>query len=71
MDSILTQESRNQFIKQWSCWEWGIWYWLNPQGFKEFLETGDGNAINLPGTSKPQVTQDMEKLRSIDDSYWN
>jgi hypothetical protein len=41
------------FDPEWGFEQWGIFYWLNPSGVREFLRTGDGNAINKPGTYKP------------------
>jgi TP53 regulating kinase-like protein len=41
------------WMQEWSLEEWGIWYWLNPEGFAEFLKTKDGDTINYPGTPKP------------------
>jgi predicted Ser/Thr protein kinase len=36
----------NEFMKEWSLENWGIYYWLNSKGFKMFIETDDSSFIN-------------------------
>lgn len=36
----------NEFMKEWSLKNWGIYYWLNSKGFKMFIETNDSSFIN-------------------------
>ncbi|MAT56537.1 MAG: hypothetical protein CMF23_01035 [Ignavibacteriae bacterium] len=36
----------NEFMKEWSLENWGIYYWLNSKGFKMFIETNDSSFIN-------------------------
>jgi predicted Ser/Thr protein kinase len=36
----------NEFMKEWSLKNWGIYYWLNSKGFKMFIETSDSSFIN-------------------------
>lgn len=43
----------NPFEEEWSFESWGIYYWLNPSGMQQFLETKNGDFINKPGTVKP------------------
>ncbi|GAB4169249.1 MAG: hypothetical protein Kow00108_02810 [Calditrichia bacterium] len=43
----------NGYEEQWDFESWGIYYWLNHEGFSEFLKTGDANFINQPGTPYP------------------
>jgi hypothetical protein len=37
----------NLFDPEWSLKNWGIYYWANTDGFKEFLVSGDASKINL------------------------
>lgn len=43
----------NGYDPEWDFPNWGLYYWLNQTGMKQFLETGDHTAINLDGTGKP------------------
>ncbi len=43
----------NRFEQEWCFEDWGIYYWLNPKGVSQFLETKNGDFINKPGTVKP------------------
>lgn len=36
----------NLFDKKWSLENWGIYYWANSEGFKNFLKTGNPKFIN-------------------------
>jgi predicted Ser/Thr protein kinase len=38
---------------EWDFAHWGIFYWLNPEGMRQFLATGDDRHINKPGQPKP------------------
>lgn len=43
----------NVYEPEWDFPNWGLFYWLNQTGMKQFLETGDHTVINLSGTGKP------------------
>ncbi len=43
----------NKYSDEWNFENWGIYYWLNNSGMKEFLETGNHMAINLENSGKP------------------
>jgi len=58
----------NHFDEEWSFENWGIYYWLNPEGVKNFLQTRNGDFINKPGTVKPY--DDKEK-RILRDAFLN
>ncbi|NUQ80983.1 MAG: hypothetical protein HUU10_05160 [Bacteroidetes bacterium] len=51
----------NGYDPEWDFVNWGIYYWVNQQGMKKFLETGDHTAINLNGTGKP-ITNQLENV---------
>ena len=36
----------NPYTEQWNFRNWGIYYWLNGEGFKKFLATNDAKYIN-------------------------
>lgn len=36
----------NPYLSEWNLVNWGIFYWANPDGMKNFLETGNAGAIN-------------------------
>ena len=36
----------NQFDPKWSLNNWGIYYWANQEGFKEYLQTGSALKLN-------------------------
>jgi TP53 regulating kinase-like protein len=36
----------NPYTEQWNFRNWGIYYWLNGEGFKKFLATNDAGYIN-------------------------
>jgi hypothetical protein len=36
----------NPYDENWNLENWGIYYWVNQDGMKKFLETGDGKFIN-------------------------
>lgn len=43
----------NPWSDEYNFRNWGIWYWLNREGFNTFTLSGDASAINHPGTGKP------------------
>jgi len=45
----------NLFSEEWSFLNWGIYYWLNHEGFSNFLATQKSEYINLPNSGKPIV----------------
>ena len=36
----------NKFMEEWSLENWGIYYWANTAGFKDYLSTGSALALN-------------------------
>ncbi|NCC72382.1 MAG: hypothetical protein EOM06_03215 [Sphingobacteriia bacterium] len=36
----------NSYSEEWNLQNWGLYYWVNQQGMKKFIETGDASAIN-------------------------
>ncbi|NPV38578.1 MAG: hypothetical protein HPY78_04835 [Brevinematales bacterium] len=47
---------------------WGIYYWLNHEGFREFAQTQNPDFINVPHTGIPikteAIIQQRERLLS-------
>lgn len=54
----------NPYSDEYNFRNWGIYYWLNQQGFSSFLESGDASYINQPGTGKPLVTDLLENMKN-------
>lgn len=55
----------NTYTEEWDFEHWGIYYWLNSAGMKEFLSTSDPRAINIDGTGKPVQLPFEEEARSV------
>jgi len=36
----------NPYHEDWNLENWGLFYWINNEGMKKFLDTGDASAIN-------------------------
>ncbi len=53
----------NPYSQEWDYINWGIYYWLNGKGFRQFLETNDSSYINQKGTGIPIKNEEMNKLR--------
>ncbi len=41
------------YLEEWDFTNWGIFYWLNNDGIRQFLEEERAELINKPGTYKP------------------
>lgn len=54
----------NPFSEEWSFWNWGIYYWLNHEGFSNYLETQQPEYINLPNSGKPIVNELLLKRKA-------
>ncbi len=50
----------NPFSQKWDFWNWGVYYWLNTDGMKAFLETGDPKHINITADSGCPIKTGME-----------
>ena len=53
----------NSYSEEWNFTNWGIFYWLNPEGFKRFIETNDSSYINIEGTGIPIKNEMILKER--------
>ncbi len=51
----------NEFDPKWSLINWGIYYWANTEGFKEFLETANASKINSDVNNGIPVKEPFEK----------
>jgi len=54
----------NPYSEEYNFRNWGIYYWINQQGFAAFLESGDASHINQPGTGKPLATESLKSQRN-------
>lgn len=63
-DIYYVDYEHNPYTDAYNFRNWGIYYWLNREGFAAFLETGDSNYINISGTGKPIVTETLTKQRN-------
>jgi hypothetical protein len=53
----------NPYKPEWDLLNWGIYYWANSNGFKDYLSTGDIKFINeSPETGIPLKIQFEEKI---------
>ena len=50
---------------EWDFANWGIYYWLNRDGMRQFIATGDVRHINQPGQPKPWVTPFQRQRESL------
>ncbi len=41
------------YMEEWNFPNWGIFYWLNQQGLRQFLQDGQHHHINKPDSFKP------------------
>lgn len=55
----------NLYSVEWDFSNWGIYYWLNPEGFGRFIETGDPGHINIDGTGKPLIIEGAAEKREF------
>lgn len=60
----------NPYSEQWNFTNWGIYYWLNIDGMKQFIDTGDSGFINADINNgiphkKPFEKRRTELLRKI------
>ena len=51
----------NPYIPDWDLINWGIYYWANSKGFREYLATGDILSINESPESGIPVKRPFEK----------
>jgi len=54
----------NPYSEEWNFTNWGIYYWLNGDGFKNFLQTNDSTFINLKDTGISIKTLSIEAKRT-------
>ncbi len=54
----------NAYSEEWNFSNWGIYYWLNNDGFKKFLETKDPSHININGTGRPVINSPFLERRT-------
>jgi len=56
----------NPYHEEWDFLNWGIYYWANSEGMKQYLETGDAGAINeFPEKGIPHKREFEDQI-----SYW-
>jgi TP53 regulating kinase and related kinases len=54
----------NPYSEDWNFRNWGIYYWVNGNGFKKYIETKDSTYINIEGTGIPVKTDEIVAARS-------
>ncbi len=42
---------------------WGIYYWINNEGIKRYMESGDEYFINVNNEKRPVITEELNKKR--------
>lgn len=56
----------NSYDEKWNLENWGIYYWVNSEGFKKFLQTNDASFINEDvGSGIPIKEPYRHKVKSI------
>ena len=53
----------NKYSDEWNFRNWGLYYWLNGNGFKSSLETNDSKYISYEGTGIPIKNDEIIKER--------
>lgn len=53
----------NKYSEKWDFTNWGMYYWLNVDGFRKFIETGDRKYIMEEGTGIPVKNEAIQKER--------
>lgn len=53
------------YNSEWDFINWGIYYWLNTKGIKEYLITKNPDLINKPGTFKPHDTEFIDERNKL------
>ena len=62
----------NAYSPEWNLPNWGIYYWANREGFRDYLSTGDILFINeSPETGKPVKKPFEEKVSAWKKEYDN
>lgn len=64
---VLVDYEMNPYSDEWNFRNWGIYYWFNRRGMKEYCETGKADLLNLPGQPKP-IKEPYEAEVS---AFWN
>lgn len=60
----------NAYSDEWNFENWGIYYWVNQKGMKEFLEKGNHLAINIDDNSGKPIKEPFEEaVKSIIDAF--
>lgn len=54
----------NEYLKEWDLLNWGIYYWANNSGMKEFLENGDASKINIKADSGIPIKEPFYEIVS-------
>jgi TP53 regulating kinase-like protein len=55
----------NPFIENWSLKNWGLFYWANSNGFKNFLKTNDASFINSDLSNGIPIKKPFEEKISL------
>jgi len=63
MDIYYVDYEYNTYSEEWNFSNWGIYYWLNADGFRLFIETDDPRYINEEGTGIPVKNERIIKER--------
>lgn len=42
---------------------WGIYYWINNEGIRRYMESGDEYFINVDNEKRPVITEELNKKR--------
>lgn len=54
----------NPYSSNWNLLNWGLYYWANSKGFKEFLSKGDSTHVNESADEGVPIKKPFEKLVS-------
>lgn len=58
----------NDYMPEWNLKNWGIFYWANQTGWRDYLTSGDANALNAdPDRGQPH----RERVQPIVDDWYD
>lgn len=52
----------NKYQAEWDLYNWGIYYWANTEGMKQFLDTGDITTLNQSVDSGLPIKRSFETI---------
>lgn len=55
----------HNYSDEWNFENWGLYYWVNNEGVKKYLETKDATNVHTPNTNyKPIINENIDEMRT-------